>query len=107
MPEITCVGNSTSGVCDLGIPNCCSHGRSGTNGTGSPRVLVRGKPVHCVDDTGPCNCPHGGEFVSVEGSKSFLIAGKPVTLVGHATVCSVCGKSGNHVDGVPSVVVGK
>ena len=99
MPAVTCVGDGTSGKCDMKIPKCCSHGRSGTNGTGSPLLEVEGKDVHCVSHNGPCNCPHGGTFESVQGSSLLEAGGLAVTLVGHKTVCMACGESGTHVNG--------
>lgn len=99
MALVTCVGDRTSGVCDMKIPRCCSHNRSGTNDIGSPLIEIEGEPVHCVTHTGPCNCPHGGTFESVEGSSLLEAGGLAVTLVGHQTVCMACGMSGSHVNG--------
>ena len=99
MPNVTCVTHGTSGVCDMGIPACCAHPRSGTNLVGAELFDVEGKNVHCKTHTGSCNCPHGGSFASVEGAVLFEIGGLPVTLVGHATSCMACGKGGTHVTG--------
>lgn len=98
MPLVTVVGNSTTGVCNIGL-KCCPHGRSGTNGTGSAIAQIDGEPIHRLGDTGPCNCPHGGTYASVEGSAIFQIDGQPVTLIGHTTVCQSCGCSGSHTSG--------
>lgn len=98
MPLVTVVGNSTTGVCDIGAP-CCPHGRSGTNCTGSPIAEIDGALIHCLYDTGSCNCPHGGTYESVQGSEIFEIDGDPVTLIGHTTVCQSCGQSGAHTTG--------
>ena len=105
MPAVTRVGDSTAGVCNVGLP-CCPHGRSGTNSVGSPNVFVNGQPLHRLTDTGPCNCPHGGTFASNSGSSSVFVNGKPATRIGDTTVCQSCGQSGSHVAGSPNVFVG-
>ena len=102
----TLVGDSTEGICDMKIPDCCSHSRSGTNSTGSPDVRIGGKQVHLVGDEGSCNCPHGGTFESVAGSSSVRINGKKIACVGDETVCLSCGKSGTHVTGASDVRIG-
>lgn len=99
VPNVTCVGDSTKGICDLGIYGCCGHSRSGTNNEGSPLLKINEKPVHLVSHTGPANCPHGGIFESIEGTTLLKVNGIPVTLVGHKTVCRTCGKEGTHVTG--------
>lgn len=105
MPGITRDGDSTTGICDLGLP-CCAHGRSGTNTEVSPNVFVNGKGVHRKNDTGPTNCPHGGTFKSVQASGSVFVNGKPVTRIGDSTSCIVCGQSGSHVGGSNNVFAG-
>ncbi|SMG47643.1 PAAR motif-containing protein [Dethiosulfovibrio salsuginis] len=98
MPEVTRIGDSTTGTCDKGLP-CCPHGRSGTNGTGRPRFRAGGKLLHCLSDTGATNCPHGGTYESVQGSEKVRVDGLPVTLVGHGTLCKSCGEVGSHSSG--------
>lgn len=107
MPNVTRIADRTIGVCDMKIPGCCSHGRSGTNDTGSPDVTVNDEPLHRLADTGPCNCPHGGTFESVEGCEDVEANDLPVTLVGHRTVCLGCGVSGRHTTGSPDVIIGE
>lgn len=104
MPLATCVGHSTTGTCDIGLP-CCPHGRSGTNSQGSTIFESEGKPVHLLTHVGPTNCPHGGTFESVQGSELIEAEGLPVTLVGHTTVCRDCGKTGAHSTGTELVEV--
>lgn len=105
MPAVTRVADSTTGVCDLGLP-CCPHGRSGNNSVGSPNVFVNGKPLHRLTDTGPTNCPHSGTFASTSGSGTVFCNGLPVTRIGDVTTCQSCGKTGSHVDGSPNVFSG-
>jgi uncharacterized Zn-binding protein involved in type VI secretion len=105
MPASTRVGDSTTGICDLGLPDC-PHARNGTNGVGSPNVFINGKPAHRLNDTGPTNCPHGGTFGSVEGSSNVIVNGQPLTRIGDTTQCVVCGQSGAHVSGSPNVFAG-
>lgn len=102
MPAVTRISDSTVGTCDMGLP-CCSHGRSGTNATGSPNVFVNTLASHRVTDTGPCNCPHGGSFISTEGSPNVFVNNKPQTRISDTTICQNCGESGNHSTGSPNV----
>lgn len=104
MPSATRVSDSTSGVCDVGLP-CCAHGRSGTNATGSPNVIINGLLAHRLSDTGPCNCPHGGTFQSVQGSPNVFVNGLPQTRISDSTVCMGCGCGGSHTSGSPNVFV--
>lgn len=105
MPAVTRISDSTTGVCDLGLPDC-PHSRSGTNSVGSPNVYVNGLALHRLTDTGPTNCPHGGTFKSVSGSSTVFCNGLPVTRISDTTVCEVCGQSGSHVSGSPNVNAG-
>ncbi len=98
MPLATCVGHETTGVCDLGLP-CCPHGRNGTNAQGTPLFEIEGSLLHLTTHTGPTNCPHGGTFASVQGAELLEVAGLPATLIGHATQCRACGRSGAHSSG--------
>lgn len=99
MPYATRITDRTIGVCDMGIPACCSHSRSGTNRVGSDIFEIEGDAAHLVTHTGSCNCPHGGTFESVEGAVLVEVEGLPLTLIGHKTVCIGCGKPGNHSTG--------
>jgi uncharacterized Zn-binding protein involved in type VI secretion len=105
MPAAARAGDSTTGICDIGLP-CCPHGRSGTNAAGSPDVFINGQPAHRLGDTGPTNCPHGGTFESVQGSATVFVNGLPLTRIGDTTVCGACGKNGSHASGSPNVFVG-
>ena len=105
MPAVTRDGDSTTGICNLGLP-CCPHGRSGTNSETSPDVFVNGIGVHRMGDTGPTNCPHSGTFRSVGHSSTVFVNGRGVTRIGDSTVCIVCGMNGNHTSGSPNVFVG-
>lgn len=105
MPAATKIGDSTSGICDLGLPDC-PHSRSGTNGSGSPDVFINGKAAHRQSDTGPTNCPHGGTFSSTGGSGTVFVNGKPLTRIGDSTSCIKCGKSGTHASGSGNVFAG-
>ena len=105
MPAVTRDGDSTTGICNLGLP-CCPHSRSGTNSEVSPDVFVNGLGVHRKSDTGPTHCPHSGTFQSVGCSSTVFVNGRGVTRIGDSTVCIVCGQPGNHVSGSPNVFVG-
>ena len=103
MASVTRIGDSTSGSCDLGVPECCPHGRSGTNTSGSGNVFINGKAAHRKGDSGSCNCPHGGNFASTSGSSTVFVNGKALTRTGDETVCQGCGKSGSHTSGSSNV----
>lgn len=105
MSAVTRVGDSTTGICDLGLPDC-PHSISGTNSIGSPNVFINGKPAHRQGDIGSTNCPHGGTFTSVIGSSSVFVNGKPLTRIGDTTNCNTCGQSGTHNTGSPNVFAG-
>lgn len=98
-------GDSTTGVCNPGLP-CCPHSRSGTVSVVSGDVNANGLGVHRLGDTGPTNCPHGGTFASVAGSGSVFCNGQPVVRIGDATVCQGCGQGGSHTSGSGNVFVG-
>lgn len=105
MPSVTKVGDSTSGICNLGL-DCCPHGRSGTNAVGSPNVFVNSQPAHRLTDSGGTNCPHGGVFNSVSGSATVFVNGLPLTRIGDSTQCQVCGMPGSHSSGSSNVFAG-
>lgn len=100
--NVTRVGDSTSGTCNLGL-ECCPHGRAGTNSTGSGNVFANGKPIHRLGDIGGCNCPHGGSFNSTSGSATVFVNGKPITRIGDTTTCLSCGEQGSHTSGSGNV----
>lgn len=105
MPAATRHGDSTTGVCDLGLP-CCGHRRTGTNSAVSPDVYINGLGAHRQSDTGPTNCPHGGTFESVGASATVFINGLGATRIGDLTVCTQCGQSGSHTEGSGNVFIG-
>lgn len=105
MPAATRQGDSTTGICNLGL-KCCPHSRSGTNSQVSGNVFVNGLGVHRLNDTGPTNCPHGGTFSSTTASGTVLTNGMGITRVGDATTCMSCGQVGSHTAGSPNVMVG-
>lgn len=106
MPAVTRKGDTETGVCDLGLPDC-PHTRNGVNTSVSPNVFVNNLGLHRLTDSGPCNCPHGGTYKSSSGSSSVFVNGKPATRIGDTTTCTNCGKSGHHVSGSPNVFVGR
>ena len=105
MPAATRLGDTTTGVCDLGLPDC-PHSRTGTISVVSGDVFINGLGAHRKDDTGPTNCPHGGTFQSVAASGTVFINGKGAVRVGDATTCVVCGQPGSHTSGSGNVFIG-
>ena len=106
MPAATRKGDSEVGGCDMGLPDCCPHGRGGTNSEVSGNVFINGLGAHRKDDTGPCNCPHGGTFATTGGSRSVFINGRAATRVGDGTTCQSCGMGGSHTSGSGDVFIG-
>ena len=49
MPAVTRKGDSETGVCDLGLPDC-PHTRGGTNNSTSPNVFVNNLGAHRLGD---------------------------------------------------------
>ena len=105
MPAITKIGDATSGICDLKLPDC-PHTRTGTNTAGSPNVFVYCQHVNRQGDSGATNCAHGGTFTSTGGSGTVFVNGKPITRIGDATSCTICGQSGTHSSGSTNVFAG-
>lgn len=106
MAAATRIGDTTTGICDIGLEDCCPHGRTGTNDTGSSNVYVNGARAHRLGDGGGIACPHGGYFESVAASSTVFANGIGITRIGDATQCVNCGCPGNHADGSPNVFVG-
>lgn len=102
----TRINDTTTGACDIGEPDCCPHGRSGTNSQGSPNVFINQRNAHRLGDSGPCNCPHGGNFQSTAGSSTVFVNGKALTRIGDQTTCQSCGCSGSHSSGSQNVFAG-
>ena len=101
----TRVGDNTSGICCVGS-RCCPHSRSGVNSQGSPDVMVNGRSVHRISDTGRCNCPHRGTFKSTGASKTVRANFLGITRLGDKTNCQRCGCPGGHTSGSSNVIVG-
>ena len=76
------VGDSTSGMCDVGS-KCCPHDRGGQ-----------------------CNCAHGGNFQAIGGSSTVFINGAAAIRQGEETQCQNCGQSGEIEDGSSDVFIG-
>ena len=106
MAAVTRISDSTSGVCDIGEPDCCPHGRNGSNNSGSPNVFVNNRAVHRKGDSGNCNCPHSGNFDSTSGSATVFVNGKSITRIGDSTTCSSCNCGGTHTSGSSNVFAG-
>lgn len=106
MSAATRINDTTSGVCDLGLEDCCPHGRTGINEQGSPNVYINSRPVHRLGDGGGIICPHSGYFISVAASSTVFANGRGITRVGDGTTCVVCGQPGNHANGSQNVFVG-
>ena len=99
------VGDSTSGMCDVGS-KCCPHERGGQCGEGSPNVFINGASAFRCGDTGQCNCAHGGNFQAIGGSSTVFINGAAAIRQGEETQCQNCGQSGEIEGGSSDVFIG-
>ena len=73
MPKVTIVGNSETGVCNLGLPDC-PHGGVYTSTNGSSSVFVENKPITRIGDTTNCNnCGQSGSHST--GSNNVFAGG--------------------------------
>jgi len=74
--------------------------------TGSPDVLIAGKPAARVQDTGTSpGCGGPSTFTIIKGSATVLINGRPAARMGDQT--QHCGIAmGSIVQGAPTVLIG-
>lgn len=100
------VSDGTVGGCDMHIPKCCPHGRSGVISTGSNNVFTNGMKSAYVGSRVSINCPHGGSGVTTNGSKTVFINGRRACRINDGTVCSSCGVGGNINSGSMNVLIG-
>lgn len=78
----------------------CPHVAVGPINSGSPLVLLDGKPAARVGDTGVhAACCGANSFTIIEGDSDVLIDGKPAARRGHAT--QHCGGVGKIIEGAP------
>ena len=105
MSAATKIGDGTTGTCNMRL-ECCPHGRSGTNSSGSPNVFINGAAAHRLNDSGSCNCPHGGNYSSTSASATVFVNGMGLTRIGDETTCNSCGEKGSHVSGSENVFAG-
>ena len=106
MAAATRIGDNTTGTCDVGDPDCCPHGRTGTNSQGSPNVFINKKSAHRRNDGISISCPHGGSGRTTGGSITVFINGKAATRISDSTVCVACGQGGRHTNGSANVFIG-
>lgn len=106
MALATRIDDTTSGICDLGLEDCCPHSRTGINEEGSPDVFIEKIPAHRLGDGGGIICPHNGYFISTGASATVFANGRGITRIGDVTTCIVCGVPGNHASGCSTVFVG-
>jgi uncharacterized Zn-binding protein involved in type VI secretion len=81
------VGTTAAGLCTHGCI-ACPHHVSGPIRTGSPNVLVEGKPAARVGDTGvhgEAQCCGPNTFEVISGDANVLIDGKPSARIGDRT----------------------
>lgn len=100
------VNDGTVGGCDMHIPKCCPHGRSGVISSGSSNVYTNGRSQAYIGSRVSINCPHGGSGVTTNGSKTVFINGRRACRINDSTKCSSCGESGNINSGSENVLIG-
>lgn len=74
--------------------------------TGSPDVLINGRPAVRVQDSGTAaGCGGPGDFTIIKGSATVLINGHPAARMGDRTLH--CGMApGTIIQGSPTVLIG-
>ncbi len=105
MKPLVGLGDLANCLIDSHGCNGCSHNVTGQAVSGSPNVIVNGKPALRVDDVG-IHAPCCGQNVwtAKEGSATVFINGKPAFRKGDIT--EHCGGEGELIKGSSNVFVG-
>ena len=83
----------------------CPHPVTGPAVTGSPDVIINGKPALRVGDNGVhSTCCGANTWQTVAGSATVFINGRPAVRLGDAT--QHCGGAGKTIEGSPDVLIG-
>ena len=105
MPPICRVGDKAHCPSDSHGSSCCSHRVSGPAVSGSPDVLINGRPVLRIGDPGRHRkCCGPNTWTASEGSASIFVNGIPVTRIGDAT--KHCGGKGKMIEASSDVQMG-
>ena len=105
MPPAHRVGDRALNPADAHGCPACPHPVQGPGISGSPDVLVNGRPLMRVGDPGVhIACCGPNQWTVAQGSRSVLVNGRPPSRIGDAT--SHCGGSGSVIDGSPNVLIG-
>lgn len=105
MPGAGRLGDKSHAPADAHGCKSCTHPVTGPAVSGSPDVVVNGKPALRVADKGiHATCCGANTWEAVAGSATVIINGKPAHRLGDAT--QHCGGAGNLIEGSPDVLIG-
>ena len=105
MPGAGRLGDKSHAPADAHGCKSCKHPVTGPAVSGSPDVVVNGKPALRVTDKGiHATCCGANTWEAVAGSATVIINGKPAHRLGDAT--QHCGGAGNLIEGSPDVLIG-
>lgn len=105
MPPMGRLGDKSLAPVDAHGCPACPHVATGPAITGSPDVMVNGKPALRVSDKGVhAACCGPGTWTATMGSGTVMINGKQAHRMGDLD--THCGGPGNLIEGSPDVMVG-
>jgi uncharacterized Zn-binding protein involved in type VI secretion len=105
MPSQGRLGDQSFVAADVHGCPACAHSAQGPAVSGSPDVLVNGKPALRVGDNGiHASCCGPNTWVATAGSGTVLINNKPAHRLGDQD--QHCGGVGQLIEGSPDVLVG-
>ena len=105
MPPVCRFGDKARCPRDSHGKKCCSHGVSGPATSGSPDVIVNGRPVVRIGDSGVHRrCCGPNTWRATGGSSCVLVNGIPAVRLGDST--KHCGGKGTMIEASGDVIVG-
>lgn len=105
MPPACRVGDKSFCPRDSHGGSCCTHAVRGPAVSGSPDVVINGRPALRLGDQGThSSCCGPNSWTAIMGSSNVLVNGKPVVRLGDAT--KHCGGTGRMIEASSDVEIG-
>ena len=105
MPPACRIGDKAHCPRDSHGNTCCAHSVIGPAVSGSPDIIINGRPALRVGDRGRhSSCCGPNTWQAAAGSASVLCNGLPLARLGDAT--RHCGGTGKMVEASPDVDIG-
>ncbi|WP_245578269.1 PAAR domain-containing protein [Desulfomicrobium escambiense] len=105
MPPACRVGDKAFCPHDAHGGSCCAHAVSGPAVSGSPDVVINGRPVLRLGDQGKhSTCCGPNTWTAAMGSEDVLVNGKPLVRLGDTT--KHCGGTGRMIEASSDVDIG-